>query len=452
MVTRREMVRVLGAVPAAGLLSGGPVYAQARRQFHHRQLGRTGRWVVPLGLGGQGALQWTPQGVEPHEFVMRAVQLGINYLDTANSYGPSQAHLGAAFRKLRLVPGERSHNDALRERLFLATNTEARDASGAVADLKRSLTTIFGDGDGEIPDGAYVDSMQLRNIETIEDVNKIYAPDGALAALVDFRDGTNATGLNPKGRHWLRHIGITGHKSSRVLMNAIQRDTGNVLDTLLVALNANDRRSCAHQHNVLPLAVARGMGVIAMKVFADGVFYGKPARPSAAAEDVITSVGKEGAADPKDLVRYSVSLPGVACAITGIGHIDWAKPERDQLAVNLTAALGDLASEVNRRAIEREVQSFHGDRTNYFQDPPTGMTQPTGIRVARDDDRLRISWEGALAGEEPIRSYIIVAGGKMLAWMPYRPQTTLKSHSVIVPAADAGDAPIAVIASIRPPR
>ena len=446
------MLRVLGALPAAGLLTGGPVYAQARRRFHHRQLGRTGRWVVPLGLGGQGALQWTPEGVDPSEFVMRAVQLGVNYFDTANSYGPSQVHFGAAFRKLRLIPGRRNHNDPLRERIFLATKTEARDGAGAVADLERSLTTIFGDGQGAIPPGAYVDSMQLRNLETIEDVDKIYRPDGALAALVDLRDGTNETRLNPDRRRWLRHIGITGHKSSSVLMNAIRRDSRSNIDTLLVALNANDRRACAHQNNVLPLAVARGLGVIAMKVFAGGAFYGKPPRFSRSPDDVITTVGKDGAADPKDLVRYTVSLPGVACAITGIGHIDWAEPERDQLVVNLTAAVGDLATERNRRAIEREVISLHGDGTNYFQDPSTGMTQPSGLRVSRDDDRLRISWRGALAGEEPIRSYLVVAGGKMLASVPYRPQTTLEPHSVLVPAAEAGDAPISVLSSIRPPR
>ena len=43
-----------------------------------------------------------------------------------------------------------------------------------------------------------------------------------------------------------------------------------------MALNANDRACSAHQNNVLPLAVSKGIGVIAMKIFADGAFYGKP--------------------------------------------------------------------------------------------------------------------------------------------------------------------------------
>ena len=73
--------------------------------------------------------------------------------------------------------------------------------------------------------------------------------------------------MNPEHRIHVQGIGITGHKSSAVLMDALRRDTENVIDTLLVALNANDRHYCCHQNNVLPVALAKGMGVIAMKVF-----------------------------------------------------------------------------------------------------------------------------------------------------------------------------------------
>ena len=93
---------------------------------------------------------------------------------------------------------------------------------------------------------------------------------GALAALRDYRDGTNLTGLNPKDEKLIRHIGITGHFSSPVLMECLQRDTVNVIDTLLVAMNANDRRYFNHQYNVIPVAAAKNLGIIAMKVFADG--------------------------------------------------------------------------------------------------------------------------------------------------------------------------------------
>ena len=97
---------------------------------------------------------------------------------------------------------------------------------------------------------------------------------GALACLLDYRDGTNRTGLNPQQRKWIRHIGITGHENPAVHMYAMQRDTRNILDTLLVAVNPNDPRYFCHQTNSIPVANAKGMGVIGMKVFADGVMYG----------------------------------------------------------------------------------------------------------------------------------------------------------------------------------
>ena len=72
-----------------------------------RMLGRTGRMVTTLGLGGQGSIQWPGAGIDPVAIIEKAVRLGINYLDTSNIYGPSQKHYGEAFRRHGLVPGMR---------------------------------------------------------------------------------------------------------------------------------------------------------------------------------------------------------------------------------------------------------------------------------------------------------------------------------------------------------
>ena len=53
MISRREILSVLGAIPAASSLQVGSLFAQASNSFPRRLLGRTGRTVVPLGLGGQ---------------------------------------------------------------------------------------------------------------------------------------------------------------------------------------------------------------------------------------------------------------------------------------------------------------------------------------------------------------------------------------------------------------
>lgn len=466
MYTRRELLRALGAIPALHFGAGTRLQADFLSRIHHRLLGRTGRWVTPLGLGGQASLQWTGQGIDPEDIVVRAVELGVNYLDSANAYGPSQRNYGGAFYRMRATPSHPEYDAALRERLYVASKTGQRlalnraqpNAPTAISDLRQSLTTMFGDGRGWIPDGAYLDALQFHNVTTDAQVDQIFEGMedraslrkrdriGALAGLLDFRDGTNYTGLNPEHRHWIRHIGITGHLSSAVLMRALRMDATNQIDTLLVALNANDRACCSHQYNVIPLAVAKGMGVIAMKAFADGVFYGKPARWSGNAGDVILSVGQPGAVESADFVRYPLSVPGVSVLITGIGRIDRDNPAADQLVSNFNAALAGEAGESERLAIESAVSARHGTATNYFQER-RGLTQPPEPRVERDAERVVVRWTTALAGADPIRSYRIYSGERMVLTVPYRPQTTTAPLEAMLAAEEAGEGPFRVEAS-----
>jgi aryl-alcohol dehydrogenase-like predicted oxidoreductase len=451
MLTRREILSVLGAVPAASLLTPGRLYAQAATQFPQRLLGRTGRQVVPLALGGQASLQWTKPGIDAPDIIIRAIQLGVNYLDSANAYGPSQANYGEAFRRMNLQPAGRA-------KLYIASKTAQRYAknpagrgSTAIDELKRSLTQMFGDGKGFIPEGAYLDAIQIHNLTAMAQVDQIYENSGervgAYHALVDYRDGTNYTGLNPEHKQWVRHIGLTGHQSSPVLMSAIRRDKDNNFDTVLVALNANDRNFSSHQNNVLPLAVARGLGVIAMKVFADGAIYGKQPGFSNKPDDVSLEVGKDGGIPCSDLVRYPLSLPGVSCAIIGTGKINREKPEADQLVANLTAALKDMPSAEERQRIQNDLAARHGLATNYFQDKQPGIVQPTDVKVKRDGERVVVEWNTALAGPNPLRSYDIFAGDKLLQSIPFRPQLTEAPLRANLNGTDVGDAPVKVIAT-----
>ncbi len=470
MLSRREILSVLGALPAASLLGPGRLYAQAAATFPRRLLGRTGFQVVPLALGGQASLQWTNPGIDASDIIVRAVQLGLNYLDSANAYGPSQVNYGEAFRRLHLTPNDSNYNLALRRSLYVATKTGARYALNppqtpgrgpsrtAIDDLKRSLTQMFGDGNGSIPEGAYLDAIQIHNLTSMPQVDQIYEglaergsrrPEriGALAGLLDFRDGTNYTGLNPERRVYVHHIGITGHQSSPVLMSAVRRDSQDIIDTVLVALNSNDRAFGSHQNNILPLAVARGLGVIAMKVFADGAMYGRERRFSSTVKDVYLAVGKPGAVSSSDLVRYPLSLPGVSCAIIGIGMIDRDKPGADQMLANLTAAVKDMPSPEERRRIEKETADRQGTDTNYFQEKRPAIVQPTEVRTRKDGDRLIVEWNTAYAGPEPVRSYEIRAGQRVLLSLPFRPQLTEAPLSAFVAASDAGDAPVTVVAT-----
>ena len=314
-----------------------------------RIFGKTGFEVTTLGLGGQASLQWTPPDVDPVPIILKAFRMGINYYDTSNLYQGSQLIYGKAFRQLNLIPGEPGYDKKLRESIFLTTKTHIRwgkpgvedtdevrnrtqgDVNeGAVGDLKRSLSQMFGDGKGNYPDGAYVNMVLMHALNNTAEVDVLYKgletpldPEGNFGTLVvmrDFRDGTNLTGLNPEKEKLIRHIGFSGHLNSPAMINMIQRDKWEILDGMLVAINSNDKLYLNHQYNVIPVAEAKNIGIIAMKVFSDGAMYSKYAAWTRDHNGVVRTVGTRELPS-KPLVEYALSTPGIHTAIIGIGQI-----------------------------------------------------------------------------------------------------------------------------------
>jgi aryl-alcohol dehydrogenase-like predicted oxidoreductase len=455
-LTRREFIQA-GAAVGAGVL-GTPLIMRAANQQEvkrTRPFGRTGFQVTTMGLGGQASLQWTPDDVDPVAIIVDAYRRGVNYFDTSNVYDDSQRNYGKAFRELGLVPGLPNYQEAQRRRVFVASKTMLRMAKGspppgrhvnatqgpsgsrAIDDLKRTLSQVFGDQRGEYADDAYLDLYQIHNLNHMREVDTIYLgldkPDpaadqiGALAALRDYRDGTNLTGLNPREERRIRHLGITGHISSPVLMECIQRDEEQLLDTLLVAINANDRRYFNHQHNVIPVAAAKGMGLIAMKVFADGAMFGREPGWTHLKPEVVRTVGSDQLPSAP-LVQYALSVPGISTAIIGIGQID-TDPQRCQLQQNLTAAqLEAPLAEGDLQRVEQLAASVRDGRTNYFQlaaEPLGAPRDAAAQQVVRGGTRnVRLSWQTAFASDAPITHYLVQRDGQQIARVPHKPQIT----------------------------
>ncbi len=419
-----------------------------------RPLGRTGREVTTFGLAGGNKVMWDLPGDEGPEIIVKAVRAGITYLETANNYGVSQLNYHKAFRTLNLIPGETGYDASLRSRLFLASKTGLRyslirDGSPpmghsrgggktAIDDLMRTLTQFFGDGKGYIPEGAYIDLLQIHSLTHEAEVDVIFEglekpgdtslPHvGALAGLIDFRDGTNHTGLNPGEKKYLRHIGITGHENPTVHMYAMRRDTNNNLETLLVALNPNDRHYFCHRTNSVPVAAAKNMGIIGMKIFADGVMYGlRKAFASQPGQSVLT-VGQPGKVPYQDFLHYSLSIPGVSTLITGIGLIDQNNdPAHNQLIANLAACqLAEPLPDSKMRQIEQEVADRHGIDTNFFQRPTSGLLAPQTVTVTRESpSAVKVEWTTAYAGGDPLVRYEIHRRNEKLADVPFQPQTS----------------------------
>lgn len=418
-----------------------------------RSFGNLSHEVTTFGLGGQASIQWTPDDVDPVAIILKAFDKKVNYFDTSNLYGSSQMNYGRAFRKLGLIPGISGYNERLRRSIFLTSKTHIRIAKGdlnlegvrnwtngepgshTIDDVKRSLSLMFGDGKGYYPSGAYLDMVLLHSITSKADVDAVYEglygtdskaeKIGALAALRDYRDGTNYTGLNPKEERLIRHVGFSGHYDAGVMMDLIQRDKDNLVEGLLVAINANDKLNFNMQHNVIPVAAAKNMGIIGMKVFADGAMYTKGAHWSNQSSHVVRQVGSKDLPF-RPLIEYSLTTPGVSTVIIGIGQIT-DNPLECQLTQNIAAAQikpGGL-SETDRTSIEHTANKVKEGKTNYFQMEKGGLTAARNVKIEKSGNRqIILTWDTAYAGSSPIECYEIWKNDQKISEVPHTPQTT----------------------------
>ncbi len=141
-----------------------------------RRLGRTGLKISPIIFGGIIGMNETPETAA--HYVDFAIEAGINYFDVAPAYGDAQARLGPALKRHR-------------DNIFLACKTEKRDAKGAKKELLQSLELLETD---------HFDVYQLHALLTQEDIDRAFAPDGAME-----------TFLWAKKEGLIRNIGFSAH-------------------------------------------------------------------------------------------------------------------------------------------------------------------------------------------------------------------------------------------------
>jgi predicted aldo/keto reductase-like oxidoreductase len=241
---------------------------------------------------------------------------------------------------------------------------------------------------------------------------------GALVALRDLRDGTNHTGMNPRKEKLVKHIGFSGHTNPPAMMDMIQRDEYGILDGMLVAINSNDKEKMNMQHNVIPVAEAKGLGIIGMKVFADAAMYGKELRYSRTPADVYRKVGTPELASKK-LIQYALTTPGIHTVIIGIGHID-DNPNKCQFVQNLDAAqiLPHGLSVGERKKIEELTHQLRPDSNYFMTFNKTGLSGPRDVKIFEN----MVTWHSAIAGDDPISHYEVYIKGDLVGKVEHRPQ------------------------------
>jgi uncharacterized protein len=332
MQGRREFLKAGGAV-AAALVAPGVALADTKRTMAAlpenprtqqamptRNLGKTGYKVGIFSLGGQAALEKPNNFDNAVPIIERALDMGVNYIDTSSIYGGpqrwSEQYVGKVMAKRR--------NEAL-----LATKTKERTRDGSMQMIEKSLQLLQTD---------HVDLWQLHDIGTMTDVNEVFAKGGAMEALLEMQQ-----------QGVVRYLGITGHYRPDALMECIHRHD---FDCILMAMSAADPHHYSFNEALLPLAVEKQMGIIGMKIPGRGRILSswtpQPLEVQKHMWEGMVLAPTPGTLTMREAMYYTLSRP-VSTVIIGCDNI--AQLEQNvQLARDFTPLSANQEKELVARA------------------------------------------------------------------------------------------------------
>src|SRR5271170_3075149 len=339
---RRTFLKAGGIMTAAALGSAAlpevvsqsaqtyplPSNAKTLAAMPTRNLGKTGYKVGIFSLGGQAALERLNNFDVAVPIIERALDLGVNYIDTSSIYGGperwSEQYVGRVMKTRR--------NDA-----FLATKTKERTREGSLRMIDESLKLLNTD---------HVDLWQLHDIGLPEDVNAIFAKGGAMEALTEMQD-----------QKVVRFLGVTGHYRPEALIDAVNRHS---FGTILMALNAADSHIHSFTDQLLPLVVEKQMGIIGMKVPSRGRLLTSWTPPPVEQQQHMWEgsaiATRSGVMNMRDAMYFTLSHP-VSTVIIGCDNLGQFE-ENVQLAREFTplsqtqmASLNELAEPVAKQSL-----------------------------------------------------------------------------------------------------
>jgi L-galactose dehydrogenase/L-glyceraldehyde 3-phosphate reductase len=319
----------------------------------YRPLGQAGLKVSPIafGAGPVPAVMTSGDSGAQVEVVRRAIDLGVNWFDTAAGYGAgkSESALGSALRELGASDGV---HVATKVRL---TEQDLADIPSAVrASVSESLKRL------QLP---RVTLLQLHNSMTVRRGDE---PTSITPADVLGHRGVAEAFEQLKSEGLIQHAGLTGIGQPDAMREVIRSGRFQTLQIPYNLLNPSAGSDMpadwpeTNYGNVIADCAEMGMGVSAIRVFAGGALAGHP--PSAhtlktpffpldlyqrdtqrAAElsgKLPATTGIKEAA-----VRFALSHPAITSAIVGFGeasHVDeavaWAG--RGRLGADVLASVG----------------------------------------------------------------------------------------------------------------
>lgn len=270
--TRREFIQRSSLAMAA--ISAGAITASSdsvsglspgKKGMPVRALGSTGEKISILGYGGGSQFMLMPDGEwEPH--IQYALDAGINYFDTASSYGAGSPKTSEERFGEALFP--------YRKKILILTKLDARDPEKAKPEFETSLKRLKTD---------YVDMILIHAVTPDDTLNSIEP--GIYKYIRQLKEQKAA-----------RFIGFSSMDSAERSKELIENLD---FDVTLLAINPTNYRNFAEV--ALPAARKKKMGVMAIKVMRN-------------------IVNKN--ATPKELLEYVWGLNGISCALVSQTGMD----------------------------------------------------------------------------------------------------------------------------------
>ena len=261
-ITRRKFVQTTAAAAATvsiAPLAGGctPASPYDSRGLPSVELGRTGAVVPRLGFGCGSRWMSVQDDQKALEILETAFNQGLYYWDTAASYGNENI---SSEERVGMILKER------REKVFLVSKTGDREGDLAKKSIEQSLERLQTD---------HIDLLHVHSISSVEDAEELGEKGKVLEVLQQY-----------KSENIIRNIGFSGHASAAGMKRAVELYD---FDVMMMALNHQSSDGTEDFEGLpAPLAMEKGLGVVAMKVI----------RP----RETVNGLAAE------DLVRYALTL------------------------------------------------------------------------------------------------------------------------------------------------
>ena len=309
--------------------------------MQYTEFGRTGIQVSRLGFGCMRFPSREVDGKkvfdeeESIRMMHRAMELGVNYFDTAPGYCEKQSEIivGKALK-------------GRRDKVYLSTKYPSEEASGD--DLERKLETSLKKLDTD-----YIDFYHMWGISLKTFVERLDTPDGPMARARKLRDA----GV-------IRHISFSFHDAPENMIEIIRRGEG-VFASVLCQYNLLDRAN----EDAIAYAHEQGLGVTIM----GPVGGGRLGAPSKVIQDLLPGKVQSSA---EMALRFVMNNRNVNIALSGMSSMDMVE-ENAAVASNMEPLTQEEEARIAASLEEnRRLADLYCTGCNYCMSCPKGINIP----------------------------------------------------------------------------